>query len=58
MSIPNSTLTSSLAGAATVIVVWALKQFAKVDVPVEVAMAITTIATVAASHYTTDAPQP
>ena len=58
MSIPNSTLTSWLAGAATVIVVWAAKAFAKIDVPVEVAMAFTTLATVAASHYTTDAPQP
>jgi hypothetical protein len=40
------------AGAITTIVVWALKQWAKVDVPTEVAMALSTVISIAAAHYT------
>ena len=55
LSFPASTVTTALAGAVTVIVVWAAKVFGAVDVPNEVASAITTIASVLACHYTIDA---
>ena len=55
-SLPASTVTTALAGAITTCLVWAVKAFAHVDVPIEVAGAIATIASVAACHWTQDAP--
>ena len=52
--IPASTATTALAGALTTIVVWALRAFAHVDAPVEVATAITTLAAAVACHFTKD----
>lgn len=54
--IPASTITTALAGAVTTIVVWALKQWAQVDTPTEVALSITTIVSTLACHFTQDNP--
>ena len=56
LTVPASTVMTALAGAITTIIVWGLQLWAKVEVPVEVATAITTVASVLACHYTTDAP--
>lgn len=55
-SLPASTVNAVLAGALTTVVVWAIQMWGHVTVPVEVTGAITTIATVIAAHFTTDAP--
>jgi len=52
---PNTTaklLAGGGAGALTVIVVWALKQWAHTEVPTEVAMALSTIISIGAAHFT------
>lgn len=54
--LPASTVTTAAAGAVTVIIVWALKQFTNIDVPNEVASAFTTVVSVLAAHFTTDNP--
>lgn len=54
--IPASTITTALAGAVTVIVVWATKQFGNIDVPTEVAGAFTTIVAALTCQFTTDTP--
>lgn len=54
--IPASTITTALAGAVTVIVVWALRQWASVDVPESVAQAFTVICATLTAHFTTDSP--
>lgn len=51
-----STVNTVLAGAATVIIVWAMRQWAHVDVPESVGQAFTAIAAALASHFTNDKP--
>lgn len=54
--LPASTVTTALAGAFTIIIVWAVKEFAKVDVPNEIQGAFTTIVAVLTAHFTQDNP--
>lgn len=52
---PNTTnklVNGALAGAIVTVIVWASKAFAHVDIPTEVAMAISTIISLAAAHFT------
>ena len=55
-SMPASTVVSGAAGSATIIIVWALKQWGHVEVPAEVASAFTGLAAVIGAHFTTDTP--
>jgi len=48
----NKTVAGGLAGALTMIVVWALHQWGKVDVPAEIAVAISTVLSFAVSWST------
>lgn len=54
--LPASTVTTALAGGLSIIIVWLIKEFAKVDVPNEVQGALTLVMSVATAHFTTDAP--
>ena len=55
----NKVAAGVLAGAITAIVVWCVRQFAKIEVPAEVAMAITTVITFIVQQYVVDAePEP
>lgn len=48
----NKTLAGALAGAVTMILVWAVKQWGHVDVPAEIAIAISTVVSFATSYLT------
>jgi len=48
----TKTLAAGIAGAVTMIVVWAVKTWGKVDIPPEIAVAISTVISFAASYLT------
>ena len=50
MNFHPKVVAGGVAGAVTVVLVWAVGTFAKVDIPAEVASAITTILSFAASY--------
>ena len=52
---PNTTnklWVGGAAGSAVIVINWALKTWAKVEMPTEVAMAVSTIITLVAAHLT------
>lgn len=51
---PRSTGSMMIWGSFTTILVWAVKEFAQVVIPSEVAAAITAVATGLAGHFTSD----
>lgn len=56
--IPTAKVTAgALAGALTAIIVWGVRQWAKVDMPPEVAVAVSTVFTFVVSYMTPDAPK-
>lgn len=58
LTLPASTVTTALAGALVTLVVWAAKQWGHVDLPPEIASALTVVVTVLVAHFTPDAPVP
>ena len=54
--IPASTTNASIGGAITIIGVWAVKQFAALEIPDYVAQSFTLIVAVLLGHLTTDSP--
>jgi hypothetical protein len=46
----NKVIGGAFAGAVTIVLVWAVKQFASVEVPAEVASALTTIVSAAVAY--------
>jgi len=52
--IQQSAQAAALAGGLTIIIVWAARVFAKVEVPVEVGSAITGVVTVLVGHFVDD----
>lgn len=49
---PNKAVAAGLAGAVTIIVAWALNQFAHIQIPPEVATAFTTVVSTGATYLT------
>ena len=52
----NKVAAGALAGALTVVLVWALKQFAHTEMPAEIAMALQVLITFGTQYVVTDAP--
>jgi len=58
---PNTTaklIAGGGSGAIVIIIVWALRTWAHVDMPTEVAMALSTVISLGAAHFTPVGPSP
>lgn len=54
----NKTSIGALAGAITLVIVFCVQQFAKVTIPAEIAMSMTTIITFVTQYFVPDADPP
>jgi hypothetical protein len=54
-SVQNSTFAATMAGALTIIVAWAVQAWASLQIPPEVASAVTVIIMAVLTHYVPDA---
>ena len=57
MQINSSTIYGALAGAITLILAWAAKQFGHVDIPADVQGAVTIIVQTGVTHFVPDGPK-